>query len=86
MEEMCDQEEAREVFEQPDTTVQLCCARISSQHQENWIQETNPDWFLPFQEVFWKKYLGEQHKFKVWNKVISLAASMSRAAGNTILP
>lgn len=35
MEEMCDKEEAREVFEEPDTTVQPRCARISSQHQEN---------------------------------------------------
>lgn len=35
MEEMCDREEAREVFEQPDTTVQPRCARISSHYQEN---------------------------------------------------
>lgn len=38
MEEMCDQEEAREVFEQPDTTVPPCCAAISSHHHESWIQ------------------------------------------------
>lgn len=38
MEEMCDQEEAREVFEQTDTTVGPCCAVVSSRHQENWIQ------------------------------------------------
>lgn len=35
MEEICNYEEAREVFEQLDTTVQPCSAPASSQRQEN---------------------------------------------------
>lgn len=76
MEEICDHEEAREVFEQQDTTVPPCSAPISSQRQENWIQQTNLDSFSLLQAVFWTKYLGEHSaKFKVYNRAIHVGVS-----------
>lgn len=45
MEEICNYEEAREVFEQKDPTVRFCSAPMSSQHQKNRIQPTNMDPF-----------------------------------------
>lgn len=52
MEEICNYEEAREVFEQTDTTVRPCSAAISSQCQENWLQQTNLDRFSPSRKTF----------------------------------
>lgn len=60
VEEICDHEEAREVFEQPDKTVCLYFSLLSEVlTAQRSVQSLTAKQSLFLQEKFWNKYLGE---------------------------